>query len=121
VCWTTSFGVKTTGLKAGEEDDYVLKVSDDSVPLKVTLVYNDYPDKDLINSLNLQLFDPFGNYFWGNDFDGSQRPDNVNNVEGILVQSVAKGQWRITVVATDLGEPAQDYALVISGGDVQLN
>lgn len=104
----------------GEKDDYVIEISDASVPVKVTLVYTDYPDERLDNNLNLQLFDPNGNYLWGNDFNNSQLPDNVNNVEGIVAQPGEPGKWKVTVVGTRIAHPPQDYALVISGGGIQL-
>ena len=109
-----------TGLKTGEKDDYVVRITNTSVPLKVTLVYSDYPADTLVNDLNLQLFAPDGTYFLGNDFDGSLRPDNINNVEGVLIHPQAVGEWKITVVGTEVAETPQDYALVISGGGAQL-
>lgn len=115
---------ETIALGLGEKRDYTVRILDPSAPLKVTLVYTDFPadapGDALIHNLNLQLFDPDGNYYLGNDFDGSQNPDNVNNVEGVIVQPTARGEWKITVVARSVSMGLQDYALVVSGGGAIL-
>ncbi|HEX8251339.1 MAG TPA: S8 family serine peptidase, partial [Pyrinomonadaceae bacterium] len=111
---------ETGGLASGDEKTYRIEIDDDSVPLRATLVYNDYPGEQLINNLNLLLFAPDGEYFFGNDFIGNKQPDTLNNVEGIVIQSPQKGVWLIRVVASNIVVGPQDFALIVSGGNARL-
>ncbi|MEL7407608.1 MAG: S8 family serine peptidase, partial [Cyanobacteria bacterium J06558_2] len=115
----------------GTEHRYQIKVINDSVLLRVTLVYTDFPGteeteeqvetKPLVNNLNLTLYPPtheHRRYYQGNDFDNEGNIDNCNNVEGCIVEQkeVHTGTWTINVVGSDVSRAPQDYALVISGG-----
>jgi serine protease AprX len=105
---------ETDGL-IDQRKEYRVTINDTSVALKITLVYTDYPGEELINNLNLVIYNPSGKYYLGNDFQGTGNPDTVNNVEGIIVERPEAGQWIIEVIPeVQIGE--QDYALVISGG-----
>jgi serine protease AprX len=106
---------EANGLTTGENREYKLKITKSSVPLKVNLVYTDYPGEDLINNLNLIVHSPSGKHYLGNDFEETGTPDNINNVEGVVVKSPEIGEWRIEIVA-DVQMGQQDYAVVISGG-----
>ncbi|MDJ0657920.1 MAG: S8 family serine peptidase [Crocosphaera sp.] len=108
------------GLTTDESRQYPLKLENSTVPLKVTLVYTDYPGDRLINNLNLKLSSPTGQIYLGNDFEETGRPDTINNVEGIVVESPEVGEWTITVIGSDVPKGSQDYALVISGG-IEIN
>lgn len=108
------------GLTSGIEKVYQINVSDNSVPLHVTLVYTDFPGEYLINNLNLLLFAPSGEYFFGNDFANNKQPDATNNVEGVRLKSPEKGVWTIKVVASNIAVGPQAYALVVSGGDASV-
>lgn len=106
---------EANGLITGEKHEHKVKITDSSIPLKVTLVYTDYPGENLINNLNLVFRSPSGKHYLGNDFEETGSPDNINNVEGVVVKSPEIGEWRIEIVAdVQMGE--QDYAVVISGG-----
>ena len=107
-------------LSTGEAREYRVDVTNDTVELRATLVYTDFPDQNLVNNLNLLIFDPSGRYFVGNDFDGSGNPDTSNNVEGVVVGSPTKGEWMIRVVAWEVQQGPQEFALVISGGGLSL-
>jgi hypothetical protein len=105
---------ETDGL-IDQKQEYRVVITDNSVPLKVILVYTDYPGEELINNLNLVVYSPSGTYYLGNDFQGTGNPDTVNNVEGIVVENPELGEWRIEVIPEiQIGE--QDYAMVISSG-----
>jgi serine protease AprX len=106
---------EANGLTTGENREYKLKITKSAVPLKVNLVYTDYPGEDLINNLNLIVHSPSGKHYLGNDFEEAGTPDNINNVEGVVVKSPEIGEWRIEIVA-DVQMGQQDYAVVISGG-----
>jgi uncharacterized membrane protein len=95
--------------------------------LKVTLTWSDVPgmvnsEKHLVNDLDLELVDPEGNKYSGNNFtDGVTdaldefNPDRKNNVEGILVEAPAEGLWNLRVRAFNIPQGSQSYALVVSG------
>jgi serine protease AprX len=112
------------GLETGNERIFEVKIEDSSVPLRVTLVYTDYPGESLINNLNLLLLSPEFNpetpnrehRYLGNDFLKQNRFDRVNNVEGVIIEHPVGGVWTIKVVASAVPEGPQDFALVVSGG-----
>jgi hypothetical protein len=106
------------GLNTGEMSLFEVKVSDPTLPLRLTMVYNDYPGEYLVNNLNLFAFSPGGGYHVGNDFLGTGMPDGDNNVEGIVVENPAIGTWALRVVASEVLQGPQDFALVVSGGGV---
>ncbi len=105
-------------LQQGQQQDFPIAVNDPSVPLRITMVYTDFPGANLINNLNLFAYDPQGQYTLGNDFQATGTPDAVNNVEGIVISNPKVGTWTVRVVATGLGNAPQSFALVISGGNI---
>jgi hypothetical protein len=92
-----------------------VKIAGSTVPFKVTMVFTDYPGENLVNNLNLMVSDPGGKFYLGNDFAGTGTPDPLNNVEGVVVDNPAVGEWAIIVVASEVQQGMQAYALVISG------
>ena len=108
------------GVKQGEAKEYTVTVADSSEPLRVTLVYSDYPAatsafKALVNDLDLGVTQG-GKKFFPN---GKNIPDRVNNVEGIDIVTPDKGTYTIQVSGYRIPQGkngAQPYALVISGG-----
>ena len=119
---------ESNGLVEQERHEYKIEITDNSVPLRTTLVYTDYPGEYLINNLNLVLHSPSGKDYFGNDFDETGESDTVNNVEGVVIESPELGQWKLEIIAEVIGSGVvdtdeQDYALVISGGgfDDKLN
>jgi subtilisin family serine protease len=113
---TVLFIDESPGLQTGEMQTYNIEITNDSVPLRLTLVYNDFPGEDLVNNLNLLARDPDGDFFVGNDFARTNNLDATNNVEGIIIENPKLGIWSIRVVASNIPEGPQDFALVISGG-----
>lgn len=111
----------TEGLPANHQHEFTINVVDASAPLRITLVYTDYPGRDLINNLNVFAFDPNGGYTIGNDFARAGVTDSDNNVEGIIVSEPTPGEWRIRVVASNVPQGPQDYALVISVAGASRN
>lgn len=110
----------TDKVPANESREFTFQVADANAPLRVTMVYTDFPGKDLINNLNLIVYAPDGRYFIGNDFAGTGVLDTLNNVEGVVVPNPQVGTWRVQVIATDqLSAGPQDFALVLSGGGLQ--
>lgn len=102
-------------LTTGDSAVTKVKITGSTVPLKVTMVFTDYPGENLVNNLNLMVSDPGGKFYLGNDFARAGAPDPLNNVEGVVVDAPAVGEWAISVVASEVQQGMQAYALVISG------
>lgn len=116
------FDDHTTGLQTGQQvlyeaERYELEVVNSAIPLRVTLVWTDYPaspaaQKQLVNDLDLTVIGPDNQEWYGNGIGG----DRTNNVEGIDIPRPARGRYRIVVHAHNVPTGPQPYALVVSGG-----
>ena len=111
----------------GRRDAFILNVASDAKALKVTLVWGDYPGdplagRALVNDLDLVVTGPDGTRYCPWTLDPSSpekgaertRADHTNNVEQVLVESPAKGQWEAIVSGTTVPQPHQSYSLVFS-------
>ncbi|MCE5223151.1 S8 family serine peptidase [bacterium] len=102
-----------------------------TAPLKVTLVWTDYPGspngtKALVNDLDLKVTNDKGQSFFGNAIDSSSgnsivNPstsmiDTINNVEVVNIQVPEEGVYQFVVYGTNIPAGPQPYALVITGG-----
>ncbi|MBE9568759.1 MAG: S8 family serine peptidase [Proteobacteria bacterium] len=104
----------TDGLETGEIWSRELMISSTEIPLRLVLAYSDYPGENLVNNLNLIVTSPDGTRYSGNSsVDGDLTMDATNNVEAIQVNEPALGSWRVEVVASNVPESAQDFALVV--------
>ncbi len=78
----------------------------------------------LVSLIHLQKWDApkCRRYYQGNDFENTGKIDNCNNVEGCIIKppQVMTGIWTVTVAGSDVPEAPQDYALVVSGGNLKL-
>jgi hypothetical protein len=130
-----SFLDQSVLLSTGTNYEQPLLIGNNSKPLKLTLAYTDVPafagaSRALINDLDLELVSADGHIYRGNqfDFNGESIPDatdddDLNNVEGIALNSPIPGEYTVRVRArsvssdarTDTGAVDQDFALVISG------
>jgi len=129
-----------TGLDQGGLTTYSFYNSSASIPLKATLVWSDPPGSPtsptsikLVNDLDLVVTAPdqqtvyVGNRFTGYNPGHSQpyspsnlpEPDNVNNVEGVLVLQPQIGTWTVSVKAQHVPMGSQSYALVLTGANDQ--
>ncbi len=109
----------TDTLGTGEQKDFTFEVVDDTVPLKATLVWTDFPSNPttgggLVNRLRLSVISPTNVTVQGS-------PEN-NNVQQVIIDTPQKGVYtvrvegvQISTQATTIGEK-QDFALVVSGG-----
>jgi M6 family metalloprotease-like protein len=112
------------GLYTGESRNYSIEVVNNAEPLKVTLVWTEPPASagstdPSTNDLNLVVIDPNNNQFFGNHFAAGQSAtggaaDDVNNVEQVLINTPAVGEYTIQVEAHEVnqGNPGQGYAVV---------
>jgi len=109
------------GLYSGQSWRWSCWIVDSNVPLKVTLVWTDYPGSaghspNLVNDLDLVLTSPAGRVYYGNANQSGGRPDRTNNVEQVIIPQPEKGRYRIRVRAVNVPRGPQDFALVYSGG-----
>ena len=97
--------------------------------LEITLAWNDeagsatssQSDAKLINDLDLIVFDPDGNQYYGNNFNGGYSvigvvSDTKNNVERVSIPSGSltnSGQWLVQVIHR--GGVDQDFSIVMTG------
>jgi subtilase family serine protease len=95
-------------------------------PLKVTLVWTDYPGtvgaaKALVNDLDLTVTSPdgattyLGNVFTSGESATGGTADRLNVEEQVLLTSPAKGSYTITVSGYNIPNGPQPYAIVITG------
>lgn len=115
----------TAGLSTGGSASYTFQVASSGAPLKVTLVWSDYPSTEaasanLVNDLDLTVTAPGGTVYRGNVFGGGWSQtggsaDRVNNVENVYVQSAGAGTWTVRVSGYNVPNGPQPFALVVDG------
>jgi hypothetical protein len=120
---TIKFVDEGTGLSTGGSQ--IFNVTSTGGPLKVTLVWSDYPSTDtasvnLVNDLDLTVSGPSGT-FRGNVFSGGWSviggsADRRNNVENVYIQSPGAGTYTVTINAFNVPNGPQKFALVVDGG-----
>lgn len=120
---TIQFVEEGAGLSTGGSQ--VFSVNSTGGPLKVTLVWSDYPSTDtasinMVNDLDLTVTGPSGT-FRGNVFSGGWSAtggsaDRRNNVENVYIQNPAAGTYTITINAFNIPNGPQRFALVVDGG-----
>lgn len=113
----------TTGIATGQIVMYTdararpLRVTSSAQPLRVMLVWADPPaslsaSAQLVNDLDLTVFDPSGVVYRGNN---AAAGDRTNNVEGVIISNPAVGLYSVQVRAYNVPIASQPYALVVSG------
>jgi M6 family metalloprotease-like protein len=115
------------GLNTAQSRVHNVKVAGNGEPLRITLVWSDPPASaaaaaPVVNNLDLVVTSPDGTQtFLGNDFaagvsaaNTANAADALNNVEMVVVNNPAPGNWTVTVngTAVNVGNPGQGYALV---------
>jgi hypothetical protein len=113
------------GINTGDKVEYAVNVSG-SEPFKVTLVWNDFPGKGLINDLDLKVTAPNSTAYLGNVFSNGQsvsggQPEKANNDEQVLISAPAAGLWSVEITAVSVPKGPQPYALVVTGGIVDAS
>jgi len=103
-------------LATGDLYSLTIAVKSGGSMLRVVMAYSDYPGETLVNNLNLILTAPDGTKYAGNQPIGAAAtPDSVNNVEAIQVNSAGAGNWKVEVVAANVPQGPQDFAVVYLG------
>lgn len=110
----SEFADESTGLSTDSYREYSYTVLDNSVPLRATLVWTDYPgavhaEKALVNDLDLLVIAPSG-------ATAPFAPSRKDNVEQVTIPSPELGVYKVRVTGHDVPMGPQDYALVVSGG-----
>lgn len=120
--WVTYDSVST-----GQYDEFTVTVNDQSEPLKITLVWTDYPatagaNPTIVNNLDLRVTSPNATVYLGNVYSGGQSApggtaDNRNLEENVRRNVPEMGNWTIRVTGTNVPSGSrQPYAVVVSGG-----
>ncbi|HLF06948.1 MAG TPA: Ig-like domain-containing protein, partial [Thermoplasmata archaeon] len=107
------------GLQTGDRVAYTVNTSAGE-PLKITLVWNDFPGHGLINDIDLVVTDPNGTKYLGSVFANGVSTtggtaDNKNANEQVLFASAAAGSWVVEVVGKNVPRGPQPYSLAATG------
>ncbi len=124
---------QTQPLTNGQVYEQQIVVNSASQPLKITLTYSDAPGfpgaiPALVNDLDLEVIDPVGTIYRGNQFfegesiANAAQPDTINNVEAVHLFTPIPGRYFVRVRGTRVVEDVvsqtfaidQDFALVVS-------
>ena len=113
------------GLTTGDTREHHVDVASNTQALRVVLVWTEPPstdgaDEPVVNDLDLEVVSPDGTQtFRGNVFAAGfsttgGAADGLNNVEVVLVNAPAPGDWTIRVIGSEVnvGSPGQGYAVV---------
>jgi len=118
----------TTGVSTGQYREYQVVVNNQSEPLKITVVWTDYPatagaNPTIVNNLDLLVTGPNSVTYHGNQYTSGQSTPNPaaydnRNVEENVRRNVPEfGTWTIRVTGTSVPQGTrQAFALVVSGG-----
>ncbi len=117
----------TTGLTTGGFREYQIRVVDTTRSLRLALAWPDTAaaigsNPNIVNNLDLQITNAFGDYYRGNQMTGGQSIRNPTTWDTRNVEEVARiniprsGVWTIRVTAQSVPYPRASYALAITGG-----
>lgn len=106
--------IDAPGLATGQKATFTINVPTTSKTLRIVLAYSDFPSSSLVNNLNLMATDPSGRRFIGNRSNASKGSitfDVNNNAEAIHVSKAKRGGWTVEVIASNVSNGPQDFAL----------
>lgn len=108
-----------TSLLTGQTKTYTFSVAENLIPLRITLVWTDYPaaiaaEKTLVNDLDLTVIGPDGTEYRGNDFANRVEYDRVNNVENVWISTPQTGNYTVMVNGYNVPQGPQPFALFAS-------
>lgn len=112
-----SFVDDTTGLTTGQSREWNFNITNTSAPLRLTLVWTDYPGAassatNLVNDLDLQVTTPSGTVLYPNRGTSA---DRKNNAETIDIATPVAGIYKVTVSAYNVPQGPQPFAIVAHG------
>ena len=111
-----------TGFTTGDDFLYSFNITKNisNIPLRVTLIYSDYPSTtlaatNLVNDLDLTLTLPNSTQLKGNYMlYGNSNYDRINNIEGIDLNNVALGEYTINVSGYNIPSGPQPFSIIVS-------
>ncbi|HBA83677.1 MAG TPA: hypothetical protein DCZ95_06235 [Verrucomicrobia bacterium] len=106
-----------SALTAGATNEHVIYVAGTNTRLTVIMAYSDYPATagsgvKLVNDLDLTLVTPDETVRYPN---GRGSPDRTNNVEGLDLDELVPGFYRVQISGHNVPQGPQAYALVARG------
>lgn len=120
------------GVATGDTEEFIVSVSSNSAPLRLTLTWTDYPGDNLVNDLDLEL-EKDGTIWHGNNFtngwsDSGTTVDRSLPTECIFLDtaSVTPGDYTVRVIGYNVpqGEPGsglQPWSMAITGDLTEAN
>jgi N-acetylneuraminic acid mutarotase/subtilisin family serine protease len=110
----------TDSVSEGQQQSYTISCTRSNRPLKISLVWSDYPASaqnaaSLVNDLDLIVTAPDGSVtYYGNDFTipYDSAFDRTNNVENIIINNPVEGEYTIEVLGHSVPQGPQPFALV---------
>ena len=110
----------------GNSKSYTFDIDDGGDQFKAVLAWSDeaastWSSTQLVNNLNLEVTDPNGLTYLGNDFTNGRSTtggsaDSLNNVEVVLIDSAIVGTWTVEIIdANHGGSRGQPYSLAVMG------
>ena len=113
----------------GNSKTYTFNISQGNSRFKTVLAWSDergspFSNTQLVNNLDIEVTNPSGEVFLGNDFANGRSTtngvsDNINNVEVVMVDNAEIGIWTVKVKdALHGGSRAQSFALAVMGHGV---
>ncbi len=115
----------TSNLSTGQSIAFSYNITNSSVPLRVALVWADPPclgsntciEQPFINDLDLQVIQPDGTWYNGNNLTlrNSTVYDRTNNIELVAIPTPQTGIYVINVSGYAITSGEQNFALVVIG------
>ncbi len=110
----------------GNSKSYTFDIDDSGDQFKAVLAWSDeaastWSSTQLVNNLNLEVTDPNGLTYLGNDFANGRSTtggsaDSLNNVEVVLIDSAIVGTWTVEIIdANHGGSRGQPFSLAVMG------
>ena len=117
------------GLSTGNDFELSLNIVDEAIPFEVTLAWTDYEGSlgagtELVNNLDLEITGPDLTVYKGNVYVTTGTPhqstsggsfDSKNVEETFLLKTPTRGGYKIRVIATNVAQGPQPFALVATG------
>ncbi|MCK4259945.1 MAG: S8 family serine peptidase [Halanaerobiales bacterium] len=108
-------------LNTGQSQNFNYTIQSGNTPLRVTLVWTDYPgsttaSKALVNDLDVKVTSPSGTVYYGNDFTSPYNTayDRLNNVENVWISNPELGNYTVEVIAYNVPNGPQPFAVFVS-------
>ncbi|WP_066497738.1 S8 family serine peptidase [Abyssisolibacter fermentans] len=113
---------ETYSLNTGENQSFTYSVESSNTPLKISLVWTDFPgstsaSKALVNDIDLKVTSPSGTIYYGNDFTAPYNSgyDRLNNVENVYIDTPETGNYTVEINGYNIPQGSQPFALFSSG------